>query len=464
MQNRMRLGCLAAVLCVGGTVWIGAQAVATAPPAAQAAKPAPPLPTSKADLRPTESDDRLFVALPAFEVGADGASKLTFTTAVPIPACRVFVGTLNPSTTLETPFFPVTVRESLPSGTTTATAHPIAIDLKRLDSWIPAAGADGTRAGEAHLRIEAFDPRTSAARYIERRVHYRVAGGRYTASPTILYGPFLDLVTSSSATVSWDLDRPALGSVEVWSADGTSKIAEVATGASPTLRHIAALTGLKARQAYTYRVALRDAAGGPVTHAGRAYPFRTAPTGSKSSFSFVYLSDGRPSAGGGIVNINGASGTVTPRLLADSYRRGAEFALYGGDLQSGATSSAEHLSLMLDSYRLLNDPVAHVMPIYEGVGNHEILWDYYLDAAGTRYSTVRRGEQSTEALFAQKFVNPANAPEPEVVNGVTGPPYTGTAYSFDYGNSHLVMLNSDYWLTSGGPSSDRHLGLKLLGL
>ena len=39
-------------------------------------------------------------------------------------------------------------------------------------------------------------------------------------------------------------------------------------------------------------------------------------------------------------------------------------------------------------------------------------------------------------------MNPSNAPEPEVQNGVTGPPYVGNVYSFDYGNSHFVMLNT----------------------
>ena len=39
----------------------------------------------------------------------------------------------------------------------------------------------------------------------------------------------------------------------------------------------------------------------------------------------------------------------------------------------------------------------------------------------------------------------------------------GTVYSFDYGNSHFVMLNLDYWFTTGGPSRDWNLGLKLLG-
>jgi 3',5'-cyclic-AMP phosphodiesterase len=470
MRTWLRIGIGAALVWAVASTWVSGQAVQTAPiagqaPASQAATAqtpaAPPLPTSRADLKPTETDDRLIAAPPAFEVGADGTSKLTFTTLVPTPACRVYLGTLNANTTLDTSFYPTSIREALAAGAT-ATAHTITVDLKSLNAWLPAGPADAAREGDAYVRIEVFDPRTSAPRYFERRVHYALAGGKYEARPTILFGPALDLVTTSSATVSWDLERPALGKVEVWSSDGASKLGEFSQGNDPATRHIVKVTGLRPRQTYKYRVLVRDRADGPVLHTGRFYAFRAAPVGG-GTFSFAYLSDGRPSAGGGFNSFNGVNAEVTPRLMADGYRRGAEFAMFGGDLISGATSNLEHHGMMLDTWRLLNDPVAHVMPIYEGIGNHEILYDYFVDAQNTRYGTSRMGAHGTEAEFARRFVNPANAPEPEVQNGVTGPPYLGIVYSFDYGNSHFVMLNTTYWYTTGGPTSDRALGLKLLG-
>ena len=456
----MRTGFVAAALWTAASLWLSAQAVQTTPPVGQA-PPAQALPASRADLKPVEQDDRLIASPPGFEVGADGPSKLTFTTMVPTPACRVFLGTLNAYTALDTSFYPTSVRETLAAGAT-ATSHTITVDLKSLNAWIPAGPADAAREGEAYVRIEVFDPRTSAPRYYERRVHYAVAGSKYEARPTILYGPALDMVTTSSATVSWDLERPALGKVEGWSSDGRVKIGEFGSGTEPAARHIVKVTGLRPRQAYRYRVLVSDRADGPVLHTGRFYAFRAAPAAG-GTFSFAYLSDGRPSSGGGFINFNGVNAEVTPRLIADGYRRGAEFAMFGGDLISGTTSNLEHLGMMLDTWKLLNDPVAHVMPIYEGIGNHEILYDYFVDAQHTRYSTSRTGEHSSEAEFARRFVNPTNAPDPEVQNGVTGPPYLGNVFSFDYGNSHFVMLNTTYWYTTGGPASDRALGMKLLG-
>ena len=292
----------------------------------------------------------------------------------------------------------MSVRETLPAGTT-ATAHTITVDLKSLNAWLPAAAADAAREGEAYVRIEVFDPRTSAPRYYERRVHYALVGGKYEARPTILYGPALDLVTTSSATVSWDLERPALGKVEVWSADGGVKVGEFTSGPEPATRHIVKVTGLRPRQTYRYRVLVRDRADGPVPHTGRFYTFRAAPAAAARSRSRSSRTAApRPAAASS--TSTASTPTITPRLIADGYRRGAEFAIFGGDLRTGGTSSLEHLGMMLDTFRLLNDPVAHVMPIYEGIGNHEILYDYFVDAQNTRYCDAKTGEHGTESQFA----------------------------------------------------------------
>ena len=446
------------MIVVAVATWLSARALQTSPAVqGQAARPAAP--SSVADLKPVEQDDRILKSPPAVDIGPDGTATVSFDTMVPTPACRVYLGTLNADTTLDTTFFPASTRESL---TQPATSHTVAVDLRRLAGWLPAADEGAVREADAYVRIEGYDSRSGGARFFERRVHYAVMNGRYQPRTTILYGPALDLVTPSSATVSWDTDRPGVGRVEVWTADGAQKVAEIQSTATAATRHLVTIDGLRPRHSYKYRVLVQDQPAGPVTNTGRFYAFRTAPSPG-GAFSFVFLSDGRPSLGGGFINFNGVNAEVTTRLIADAYRRGAEFALFGGDLSAGTTSSTEHLGMMLDTWRHLNDPVAHVMPIYEGIGNHEWLYDAYTDAQGNRYRTDKRGDSSTESEFGRRFVNPANAPAPESRDGVTGPPYTGNVYSFDYGNTHLVMLNTDYWLTSGGTSGDTSLGLKLLG-
>jgi hypothetical protein len=452
-MRRRRFAWIAGVVAlaaVGSAAWLSAQSV----PADQ--KPA--LPASRAELKPVDADDRMLKAPPLITVNADGTATVAFDTMIPAPAGRVYVGVLNPSTAIDTPFFPVAVRESIKEP---ATAHTVSIDLKRIESWLPAASKDGVREGDAFVRIETYDSRTGSARYFETRVHFANQSGRYEKRTTILLGPVIDQITPSSALVSWNSDLPSGGLVELWSADGARKLGEFSV-ATPSTHPIVKMTGLKPAGRYAYRVMVADPTTGRMVNVTRRYPFTGTPAPG-AGFKFVYMSDGRPASGGGFINFNGVNGAVQPRLMADGYRRGAAFGLYAGDLSGGYTASVENFGMMLDTWKHLNDPVAHEMPIYEGFGNHESLHDFFVDAAGNRYSTDRMTGTSSEREFAVRVVNPGNAPEPEVRDGVTGPPYQGTVYSFDYGGSHFVMLNLDYWLTVGGPSRNQSLAWKLLG-
>jgi len=459
-----RAGIAAMVVVMMTVAWLGAQGrqPPAEKPASQApqqqATPPPALPTSLADLKPVESDDRMLKAPPSITVKPDGTAEVSFETAVATPAGRLYVGTLIPSAAIDTPFFPLSVREAIKEP---ATAHRVTIDVRRLDSWLPPAGTDGVREGDAYVRFELYDSGTAAARYFETRVHYASLKGQYERRTTVLLGPVIDQVTPTSALVSWNTDAPAPGVVELWTGDAARKLGEFRTSA-PADHPVVKIDGLKPGGRYKYRVLVSDPADGRVVNTGRLYPFKAAPAPA-GSFKFVYMSDGRPASGGGFVNFNGVNAAVTPRLLGDGYRRGGEFALFGGDLTGGYTSSADNFRMMLDTWKHVTDPVAHEMPIYEGFGNHESLHNFYVDAQGNRYSTDRLGEVSSEGEFAARFVNPGNAPEPETRDGVVGPPYKGTVYSFDYGNSHFVMLNLDYWFTTGGPPGDRSLAWKLLG-
>ncbi len=455
---------VAAMVAVGSTVALrGGQPIllpaerpGSQAQAKQAASPA--LPTRFADLKPVESDDRMLKAPPLTTISPGGVAEVSFETAVATPAGRLYIGTLNPSTASDTPLFPLSARETIKES---STSHRFTFDIRRLESWLPPSGKDGVREGDAYLRIELYDSRTAGARYFETRVHYASLKGQYEKLTTVLLGPVVDQVTASSALVSWNTDVPAPGVVELWTADGARKLGDFKTPA-PAEHPVVKIDGLKPGIHYKYRLLVSDAAGGRVVNTGRLYSFKAAPLAAVG-FKFVYMSDGRPPSGGGFVNFNGVNAAVTPRLLADGYRRGSEFALFAGDLTAGYTSSVENFRMMLDTWKHVTDPVAHEMPIYEGFGNHESLHNFYTDAQGNRYSTDRLGEISSEGEFGARFVNPENAPDPETRNGVVGPPYKGTVYSFDYGNSHFVMLNLDYWFTVGGPSRDTSLAWKLLG-
>lgn len=421
----------------------------------------PPLPTTLADLESVEQDDRILKSAPTLDIRVDGTVILQFETLVASPGARVSLGQLNPDEALDTVFYRFDMREEQKEGPTTS--HRISFDLKRLETG-PQNSADSlAHDTDVYYRLEIYDPRTAGAKYFESRFHYFGEHGRYEKRTTILYGPYVDQVTAGGAIISWTTDRPSRGVVELLSADGKTKVKSFLGEPTAKTQQQIKISGLQPGMAYRYQVLVFDPSADTPVNTSRAYRFHAAPVKGQK-FQFVFMSDGRPSPGGGFSNFGGVNAAVTEQFLLDGYRRGADLILFGGDLSAGYTSSVENFDMMLNMWKHISDPVGHVLPIYEGFGNHESLQEFYIDQAGNRYHRDKPGEVNAESEFARHFANPQeDFPAPEVFNGVKGPSYRGTTYSFDYGNAHFVMLNMDYSFTGGGPGRNNALAWKILG-
>ncbi len=417
-------------------------------------------PKSIADLRSVERDERTLKEFPTIEVKPDGTTTLVFETIVPTAEVRVFVGSLNPEAIVESPLFQIVLREPLSEP---ATNHHLSFNLKRIETEAERAGNSPPHEKDVYYRLEIFDPRIGGCKYYQSRFHYFAEKGIYEKRITILYGPFINQILGDSAIVSWTTDSPSRGVVEL--SNGSSKAAprSFLEKPNPSTNHSIKITGLSAGQVYRYRVLVFATSRQSPVNASSVYSFRAAPT-RPQKFSFAYLSDGRASLGGGLSNFTGINAEVTPPLLVAAMREGANFIIFGGDMTSGFTSSVEQFDMRLNTWKALAEPVWHQIPIYVGPGNHESLADFFRDSSGNLYHRDGEGDLSSESQFARRFVTPdSDFPAPEVRDGVTGPSYRGTVYSFDYANSHFIMLNTDYWFSGGGPSDDRDLGLRLLG-
>jgi hypothetical protein len=149
----------------------------------------------------------------------------------------------------------------------------------------------------------------------------------------------------------------------------------------------------------------------------------------------------------------GAAGGVnydtTSKLLIDSYNRGAEFVVFGGDLINGYTTNEDDYRVQLEAWKDASELVGGSLPIYEVIGNHEALENAYNDGSsyGISFDKVDNGTQkSAETVFAEEFVNPTGSfPEKE---NTEAPSYSENAYYFDYANSRFIILNTDYWMSS----------------
>lgn len=444
----------------GNLTWIFAVLFASSLPISCQVASKAPLPQLIADLQPYERDDRILRAVPAVEVQAGGGVTFTFETMTPTPAARAFIGRINPDQPLGTPFFPLAVREPAQEATT---SHRLSFDLKRLETTEEHSATSPAHEGDVYYRLELFDPRSGETRYFESRLHYFAQAGRYEKHTTILYGPFVDQVTLHSAVIFWTTDLPSRGVVELFADQSAAPIKSFLGEPLMELNHRIKITGLNPSMAYRYQVLVFDGSGTKPVTTSRIFSFHAAPS-KEQKFQFAYMSDGRPSPEGGFSDFGGVNAEVTQPLLMDSYRRGADFILFAGDLTAGYTSSAENFDMMLNMWKLVSEPVGHLIPIYEGFGNHESLQDFFRDANGNSYHRDKAGNLSAESAFARHFANPEDDfPAPEVRDGVPLPSYRGTVYSFDYGNSHFVMLNMDYSFTGGGPSGDPAFAWKLLG-
>jgi hypothetical protein len=255
---------------------------------------------------------------------------------------------------------------------------------------------------------------------------------------TIVSGPILDCVTSDSAIISFESDRPTLGQVLVTDKDGKSqKFAATAT----SLRHEISVTGLTPDSRYTYQVL---GIGEEATVSSREFAFTTAPERA-AEFSFAAMTDCRAAPGGGLHAYEGVNLPVVRELCLDALRQEAKMILFPGDLVSGYTTSSSFFVRQLKAWNYAVEPVAALVPIYEGMGNHEACVTLYDDGSKYGLGFDKQGSENTEALFGQAFVNPQNGPEPE---GPGLPPYAENVYFVDYAQVRLVTLNANYWVSS----------------
>lgn len=407
--------------------------------------------------QPIEFGKDLFLTKEPLVTGFDeSAAIVEFETMLPSPGACAHYGVILPEEELGFPSYRKSVKESLPDGQIRVTLHQIKMDISKLESVDYNTGLIENKGGVIVYRIEAFDPHIKATRFYNRRFRYKREGepktGTYAKCITLTEGPFVDRVTHHSAVISWETDQASQGTVMI-------KDTEV-TDDTVSTRHEVLITGLKPDRRYAYSV--RYAADEGIT---RSYSFRTAPTpGSQRPFKFGFMSDSRAGESGGECSVNGVNEKILSEFTSSLYYKGANFICFGGDLVNGYTSDARNFESQLETWKRIVQPVAARIPIYEGIGNHEQMGNFYKVPDPVEKGeffmlfTDREGKESVEAYFAREFVNPQgsiygfNAPRPEVrllgLGGAEeGPSYDENVYSFNYGNAHFIALNNNYWYT-----------------
>ena len=271
--------------------------------------------------------------------------------------------------------------------------------------------------------------------------------GTFQKAPAIVQGPFVDCVTACSATISWEFNQPV--ACELILDPGNKVIRPEGV----QRRYEIYISDLESSTFYGYTIRY------PFDEISFTTPenkFRTAPpTGADDPFSFAVLSDCRATYGSGDYSVEGVNLNVLRSLLSESFRDSATLILLPGDLVSGYVSEPADLAREFQSLNRIMVPVGSKIPIYEGMGNHDLVSNYI---QGNRYADYypKSGDEASEVIFASHFVNPANGPAPASPDF---PPYKENVYSLDWGNSHFTMLNHNYMQKGEGINVARQAGV-----
>jgi len=356
----------------------------------------------------------------------DGRKKaiITFETISPLPAAYCHYGTYLSDQKVRTPVYRHFGKEKLAGN---SLHHSITIDLSRLE--YPLYDFGGVFAsqggGTVCYRLMLPDPERSNTHIFDRRFEYR--GNRDVVC--ITEGPWIDITSPNGFTISWNTDRLSRGTVVV---DGISY-------ESPKNTHHEVVVDNYSGVNHKYQV---KATSDSITASTPVFEFKTPDDSGK--FLFAAMSDSRSGFGGFTNNSNGVNINTLRRLFIDAYSRGAEFIIFAGDLINGHTTDEKDYIMQLQSWKDAVEPVGHIMPIFEGMGNHDLVLDYWKDPRrkyGIRMDKVFGN--SSEDLFAQEFVNPINNyPEKE---SSSAPTYKENVYYFDWDNTRFVSVNSNYW-------------------
>ncbi|MEL6649349.1 MAG: hypothetical protein AAFQ87_00955 [Bacteroidota bacterium] len=273
----------------------------------------------------------------------------------------------------------------------------------------------------------------------EGRVRFK-GTGPFEVAPSLTEGPFVNLLTPYGATISFETNRSLQATIEI---DGKRF-----TQSGESEHHEITLSGLDPNKKYTYTVLYDDFQ--------ESYELTTAPVaGSRQAFSFAYASDSRGGQGGGERDIYGANFYIMKKIMALGTFMDISFMQFSGDLINGYCLHPEEIDLQYRNWKKAIEPFAHYYPVYISMGNHEALNRRFDDERNKKTYLIDRfpyDTESSEAIFAQNFVNPKNGPDgedgasydpnPEVQDF---PSYEENVFFYTYDNAAVVVMNSDYW-------------------
>ncbi len=268
--------------------------------------------------------------------------------------------------------------------------------------------------------------------------------GPFETETTITEGPFVNVVTPESVTISFNTNQ--LTSPAIVVNDSEFKEKQLMMNPLGSRKHQILIHHLTADSTYQYQL--------KVGRRSYNYSFKTAPKkGSHQAIRIAYASDSREGKGGGERGFFGTNAYMMKKIGALSMQQNTDFVQFTGDLISGYKNDAEELQLQYANWKRAVEPFWHYIPFYTSMGNHEALMTSFgLPEKGVAVDKFPFETQSAEKIFMDEFCNPANGLDSEDgayydpdKQNINFPTYKESVYYYTYGNIAMVVLNTNYW-------------------
>ena len=272
------------------------------------------------------------------------------------------------------------------------------------------------------------------------KINFTYSDNGFTPEPTIIEGPFISKLKSSKVTIWYKTNYKVKTTITIDNTDFTDE--------TESYFHEFTIKDLEASRKYNYIVKCSDFES--------EYHLTTAPKkGAKTPFTFAYASDSRTGQGGGERDIFGVNAYIMKKISALATKENVAFMQFSGDLIDGYSNSTDQINLQYANWKKSVEPYGHYFPIYVAQGNHEALTNTF-PMMGLHFpigiDKFPFDSCSAEAVFAENFVLPENNLKSEDDNKydpsketIDFPPYKETVYHYIYGNTAIVVLNSNYW-------------------
>lgn len=222
---------------------------------------------------------------------------------------------------------------------------------------------------------------------------------------TVVRGPYLQSASSDSITVRWRTDTATDSRVQYGTSSGS--LTSSGSNATSTTEHIVKLTGLSPNTKYFYNVGSSSA----VQAGDSTYYFETSPTAGTAAPARIWVIGDAGTGSSGQAAVYNAYRNYTGNTYTD-------FWLMLGDNAYNSGTDAEYQTKMFNVY----PEMMRQSPLWATLGNHD-------------------GASADSATQSGPYYDIHTFPK----NGEAGGVASGTEayYSFNYGNIHVIVLDSN---------------------